>query len=151
MNAVAEPQTHDGSKQEMEGLAFGERVKMNSTRRSLTHKFEISGVVGYIVAGVREDGSLGEIFLHGVGKQGSTIDGFINAWAKTFSYALQYGAPVDKLCDSLAEMRFEPQGSCIGVAEIKEAPSIIAYICRYLLLRFGSPEAAAKYTGQAHV
>jgi ribonucleoside-diphosphate reductase alpha chain len=124
------------------GGAYGQRRAMPDTRKSLNHKFTVAGHDGYIVAGIRDDGTLGEIFIHGIGKQGSAVDGFMQAWARTFSIALQYGAPVDKLCSKLVLMRFEPSGSqrdgtMEGAPEITEAPSVISYICQWLKMRFG--------------
>ena len=52
-----------------------ERRKMPRERESITHKFSIAGHEGYITAGKYEDGSLGEIFLTDIGKEGSTLRG----------------------------------------------------------------------------
>ncbi len=133
---VATPQNHT------DGLAYGERRRMPDTRKSVNHKFTISGHDGYIVAGMRPDGTLGEIFIHGFGKQGSAVDGFMQAWARTFSIALQYGAPVDKLCAKLVLMGFEPSGSqkhgtIEGDPRIDQAPSVISYICQWIHMKFG--------------
>ena len=45
---------------------------MPQERESITHKFRI-GMQGYITAGKYPDGSVGEIFLTDIGKEGSTI------------------------------------------------------------------------------
>ncbi len=140
-------QTHNGTTP----TAFGERQRMPNTRRSVTHHFQVGEVDGTIIAGVRDDGTLGEIFLHNVGKQGSTIDGFIQAFAITFSVALQYGASVDDMCKKLAHMKFEPAGHTVGIPEIPKAPSIIAYICRWLVERFGSADLAVELRSDCHV
>lgn len=132
-------------------IAFGERQRMPHTRSSVTHTFIVGDVAGTIVAGVREDGTLGEIFLHDVGKEGSTLNGFIQAFAITFSIALQHGASVDVLARKLAHMKFEPAGYASGIPEIPQAPSIIAYICRWLVERFGSPALAVELRSDCHV
>src|SRR3954452_7732257 len=49
------------------------RKKMPRERQSITHKFSIGGHEGYITAGMYEDGSVGEIFLTDIGKEGSTL------------------------------------------------------------------------------
>ncbi|HEX8075772.1 MAG TPA: vitamin B12-dependent ribonucleotide reductase, partial [Thermoleophilaceae bacterium] len=57
------------------------RRRMPKERQSLTHKFSIAGHEGYITAGMYEDGSVGEIFLTDIGKEGSTLRGMMNAFA----------------------------------------------------------------------
>src|SRR6185437_1908436 len=49
------------------------RKRMPRERQSLTHKFSIAGHEGYITAGMYDDGSVGEIFLTDIGKEGSTL------------------------------------------------------------------------------
>src|SRR3712207_4848565 len=51
------------------------RKRMPRERKSLTHKFSLGGHEGYITAGMYEDGSVGEIFLTDIGKEGSTLRG----------------------------------------------------------------------------
>ncbi|MFL5824865.1 MAG: vitamin B12-dependent ribonucleotide reductase, partial [Solirubrobacteraceae bacterium] len=51
------------------------RRRMPRERRSITHKFSIGGHEGYITAGMYEDGTVGEIFLTDIGKEGSTLRG----------------------------------------------------------------------------
>ncbi|MFN2521614.1 MAG: vitamin B12-dependent ribonucleotide reductase, partial [Candidatus Limnocylindria bacterium] len=67
------------------------RRRMPQTRESITHKFSIGGHEGYITAGTYEDGTLGEIFLTDIGKEGSTLRGMMNSFATAISIALQYG------------------------------------------------------------
>ena len=52
-----------------------QRKRMPRERESITHKFSIGMQEGYITAGKYEDGSVGEIFLTDLGKEGSTIKG----------------------------------------------------------------------------
>ena len=68
-----------------------------SERQSITHKFSIGGHEGYITAGMYEDGTLGEIFLTDIGKEGSTLRGMMNSFATAISIALQYGVPLETL------------------------------------------------------
>ena len=51
------------------------RKRMPVERQSITHKFSIGGHEGYITAGVYDDGTVGEIFLTDVGKEGSALRG----------------------------------------------------------------------------
>ncbi|MDQ6749765.1 MAG: vitamin B12-dependent ribonucleotide reductase, partial [Actinomycetota bacterium] len=56
-----------------------QRRRMPRERMSITHKFSIAGHEGYITAGMYEDGTVGEIFLTDIGKEGSTLRGMMNA------------------------------------------------------------------------
>src|SRR3712207_7414379 len=66
------------------------RRRMPRERQSVTHKFSLGGHEGYITAGMYEDGTVGEIFLTDVGKEGSTLRGMMNSFATAISIALQY-------------------------------------------------------------
>src|SRR5204863_8549163 len=86
------------------------RKRMPRERQSITHKFSLGGHEGYITAGKYEDGSVGEIFLTDIGKEGSTLRGMMNSFATAVSIALQYGVPLDTLVRKFAYVRFEPEG-----------------------------------------
>ena len=73
------------------------RRRMPRERQSITHKFSIGGHEGYITAGMYEDGTVGEIFLTDIGKEGSTLRGMMNSYATAISIALQYGVPLETL------------------------------------------------------
>src|SRR5258707_13712497 len=87
-----------------------QRKRMPVERQSITHKFSIAGHEGYITAGVYDDGSVGEIFLTDVGKEGSALRGMMNSFATAISIALQYGVPLETLVQKFSYMRFEPEG-----------------------------------------
>jgi ribonucleoside-diphosphate reductase alpha chain len=111
------------------------RRKMPKERESITHKFSIAGHEGYITAGKYEDGSVGEIFLTDIGKEGSTLRGMMNAFATSISIALQYGVPLETLVRKFAYMRFDPEGAT-GNPEVPFAKSMPDYIMRWLASRF---------------
>jgi ribonucleoside-diphosphate reductase alpha chain len=111
------------------------RKRMAQERHSITHKFSLGGHEGYITAGMYEDGSVGEIFLTDIGKEGSTLRGMMNAFATAISIALQYGVPLDKLVQKFSYMRFEPEG-ITNNPEIPFAKSMPDYIMRWLASRF---------------
>ncbi len=112
-----------------------ERRKMPRTRESITHKFSIAGHEGYITAGKYEDGSVGEIFLTDIGKEGSTLRGMMNAFATAISIGLQYGVPLETFVKKFSYMRFDPEG-ITGNPEIPFAKSMPDYIMRWLGSRF---------------
>ena len=111
------------------------RRRMPKERQSITHKFSIGGHEGYITAGMYEDGSVGEIFLTDIGKEGSTLRGMMNAFATSISIALQYGVPLEKLVEKFSYMRFDPEGITQN-PEIPFAKSMPDYIMRWLASRF---------------
>jgi ribonucleoside-diphosphate reductase alpha chain len=111
------------------------RKRMPRERQSLTHKFSIAGHEGYITAGYYADGTVGEIFLTDIGKEGSTLRGMMNAFATSISIALQYGVPLETLVRKFSYMRFDPEG-ITGNPEIPFAKSLPDYIMRWLASRF---------------
>jgi ribonucleoside-diphosphate reductase alpha chain len=111
------------------------RKRMPVERQSITHKFSIGGHEGYITAGVYDDGSVGEIFLTDVGKEGSTLRGMMNSFATAISIALQYGVPLETLVQKFSYMRFDPEGITTN-PEIPFAKSMPDYIMRWLASRF---------------
>jgi ribonucleoside-diphosphate reductase alpha chain len=82
-----------------------------------------------------DDGSVGEIFLTDIGKEGSTLRGMMNAFATAISLSLQYGVPLETLVQKFSYMRFEPEGAT-GNPEIPFAKSMPDYIMRWLASRF---------------
>ncbi len=127
-----------------EGLAAGraeaatapkQRRRMPRERQSITHKFSLGGHEGYITAGMYEDGTVGEIFLTDIGKEGSTLRGMMNSFATAISIALQYGVPLETLVRKFSYMRFEPEGMTTN-PEIPFAKSMPDYIMRWLASRF---------------
>ncbi|HEY5815907.1 MAG TPA: vitamin B12-dependent ribonucleotide reductase [Solirubrobacterales bacterium] len=118
-----------------ETVAAPVRKRMPRERESITHKFSIAGHEGYITAGKYEDGSVGEIFLTDIGKEGSTMRGLLNAFATAISIGLQYGVPLDVFVRKFSYMRFEPEGMTQN-PEIPFAKSMPDYIMRWLASRF---------------
>jgi ribonucleoside-diphosphate reductase alpha chain len=111
------------------------RRRMPRERQSITHKFSVGGHEGYITAGMYEDGTVGEIFLTDIGKEGSTLRGMMNSFATAISIALQYGVPLETLVQKFAYMRFEPEGITQN-PEVPFAKSLPDYIMRWLASRF---------------
>ncbi len=112
-----------------------QRRRMPRERKSITHKFSIGGHEGYITAGMYEDGTVGEIFLTDIGKEGSTLRGMMNSFATAISIALQTGVPLETLVRKFSYMRFEPEGMTSN-PEIPFAKSMPDYIMRWLASRF---------------
>lgn len=117
-------------------LAAGKprRRRLPDERHSVTHKFSVGGHEGYITVGLYEDNSPGEVFIT-MSKEGSTISGFMDAFATSISMALQYGVPLTVLTSKFSHMRFEPSGFT-GNRQIPMAKSIIDYIFRWMAIKF---------------
>ena len=110
------------------------RESLPQTRRSLTHKFAISGHEGYLTIGLFQDGQPGEIFIK-MSKEGSTLSGLIQGFCRAFSLALQHGLSAADAVERFRGMRFEPMGPTSN-PEIPEASSILDYVARYIELNF---------------
>jgi ribonucleoside-diphosphate reductase alpha chain len=125
------------------------RCKLPDTRRSVTHKFSVAGHEGYITVGLYENGKPGEIFIT-LGKAGSTLAGFADAFATAISFSLQHGVELRFLVDKFAHVRFEPSGFT-GNQEIPIAKSIIDYVFRWLAMEFlPEDERPAQATSEDH-
>jgi ribonucleoside-diphosphate reductase alpha chain len=137
---AVDPATLDALIAEAVAKAGPQRHRMPRERRSITHKFSLGGHEGYITAGMYDDGTVGEIFLTDIGKEGSTLRGMMNAFATAISIALQYGVPLEKLVEKFSYMRFEPEGITSN-PEIPFAKSMPDYIMRWLASRFLDTDA----------
>lgn len=135
----------DHAEDAYEGEVGEARRKMPTDRAGTTHKIEITDATdggmyeGYVVANVFDDGSLGEIFIQGFGKEGSTLEGWTQVAAVLFSIALQYQAEFPMLARKLAHMKFPPYGRTSNPA-IPWCSSVPDYIVRWLALQFGTAE-----------
>jgi ribonucleoside-diphosphate reductase alpha chain len=112
------------------------RHALPAVRSSITHKFIVGGMEGYLTIGLHPDGTPGEIFIK-IAKEGSTLSGMCQAFCRAFSLALQFGLPVNEAVARFRDMRFEPMGQTNN-PEIPEASSIVDYVARFLELNFGS-------------
>jgi ribonucleoside-diphosphate reductase alpha chain len=110
------------------------RRRLEDTRRSLTHHFNVAGHEGYLTVGMYEDGAPGELFIT-MSKEGSTIGGLMDSLGTAISVALQYGVPIESLVTKFAHQRFEPQGMTTN-REIPFAKSLVDYIFRWMGMEF---------------
>ena len=119
------------------------RRKLPEERHSLTHKFTVAGHEGYIHAGMYEDGTPGEVFIK-MSKEGTTLSGVMDALALSLSMNLQYGVPLEVLCQKLVGARFEPMGMTTN-KEIPRVTSMMDYLGRWLALKFLTQEKAKAF------
>jgi ribonucleoside-diphosphate reductase alpha chain len=110
------------------------RQKLPRTRTARTFEFRVADCKGFANIGEYADGRPGEIFLT-VSKQGSTLSGIMDAFAKSISYGLQYGVPIRAFVEAFTNMRFEPAGMTDD-PDIRFASSIMDYLFRRLALEY---------------
>jgi ribonucleoside-diphosphate reductase alpha chain len=110
------------------------RQKLPRTRSGRTFEFRVADCKGFATIGEYENGQPGEIFLT-VSKQGSTMAGIMDAFAKSISYGLQYGVPLRAFVEAFTNMRFEPAGMTDD-PDIRFASSIMDYLFRRLALEY---------------
>jgi ribonucleoside-diphosphate reductase alpha chain len=118
------------------------RQKLPRTRTSRTFEFRVADCKGFATIGEYADGRPGEIFLT-VSKQGSTLSGIMDAFAKSISYGLQYGVPMRAFVEAFTNMRFEPAGMTDD-PDIRFVSSIMDYLFRRLALEYLSLEERAE-------
>lgn len=123
------------------------RRRLPDERRSLTHHFSIGGQEGYVTVGLYEDGLPGELFIR-MAKEGSTVSGLMDSFATAVSLALQYGVPLEILCNKFSHTRFEPSGWS-GNPKIGYAKSLMDYLFRWLDLRFLKGEQGILFDPQS--
>lgn len=111
---------------------------MPPERESVTihTRFPDSGFSIYLTIGRYRDGRPGEVFIKNAGKEGSTLQGVIDAWATMFSMGLQAGFTLDELSRKFAGVRFEPRGKTDDPL-VPFAESLVDYVVRAVAVRFG--------------
>jgi ribonucleoside-diphosphate reductase alpha chain len=110
------------------------REKLPRSRKGRTFEFRVADCKGFATIGEYDDGRPGEVFLT-VSKQGSTLAGIMDAFAKSISYGLQYGVPLRAFVEAFTNMRFEPAGMTDD-PEIRFASSVMDYLFRKLAMEY---------------
>jgi ribonucleoside-diphosphate reductase alpha chain len=132
--AIAERVVGEVIGQAVEAPPHPVRRKLSRSRPSRTFEFRVGDCKGYTTIGEYEDGQPGELFLT-VSKQGSTMAGVMDAFAKSISYGLQYGVPIRAFVEAFTNMRFEPAG-ITDDPDIRFAASIMDYLFRRLAIDY---------------
>ena len=128
------------------------RSRRSSTSRSArscraagaakTFEFRVADCKGFVTVGEYDNGQPGEIFIT-VSKQGSTMSGIMDAFAKSISYGLQYGVPLRAFVEAFVNMKFEPAGMTDD-PDMRFAGSIMDYLFRRLALEYLSYDERAE-------
>lgn len=96
---------------------MADRRKLPVTRPATVRKVEACGFDMYVCVGFYPDSpDPGEVFVT-IAKSGSTVAGFVNAWATTVSIAFQHGVPWEVLREKYLHHRFDPSSA--------ECPSLL--------------------------
>jgi ribonucleoside-diphosphate reductase alpha chain len=103
-------------------------------RKSITHRFAVDSMDGYLVVGLYEDGRPGEIFIY-FQEEGTMARGMGQVFAVMTSLALQHGVPLDHIVRRLKGMQFEPRGLTKN-PDIPMTTSIADYVARWLEGKF---------------
>ena len=122
--------------QSVEGFIVRGAVKreLPKRRNSKTYEFSIADLKGFFTVGEYEDGTPGELFIT-VSKQGSTLSGLMDSFARSVSHGLKYGVPLKSYVKTLMNTSYAPSG-VTDDSEIKVATSITDYIFRRLALDY---------------
>lgn len=121
---------------ESEGFIVRGAVKRELPKRrsSKTYEFSIADLKGFFTVGEYEDGTPGELFIT-VSKQGSTLSGLMDSFARSVSHGLKYGVPLKSYVKTQMSTSYAPSG-VTDDPEIKIATSITDYIFRRLALDY---------------
>lgn len=103
-------------------------------RSSKTYEFRVADLKGFFTVGEYEDGTPGELFIT-ISKQGSTLSGLMDSFARSVSHGLKYGVPLKSYVKSLMGTSFAPAG-ITDDKDIRTASSITDYIFRRLALDY---------------
>jgi len=121
------------------GTSIPDKVFPDGDYNALVHKFKIGDMKGWMHWGLKPADNIPyEVFIT-ASKQGSTVDGLLDAVAILISIALQSGVPLEELVDKMRGRRFEPSGLTSN-PKIPTASSILDYLARYAQVKFlGAP------------
>ena len=109
-------------------------VRRQMPRRRIGHTTTVT--IGperfYLTANQRDDGSLGEVFVHW-GKHGSSAAGLVSSYAIALSFGLQHQVPLADLVRAGLDQFFVPNGHTDD-PEIPRVRSAVDYIARRLAI-----------------
>ena len=113
-------------------MAFGVQRHMSRRRSGHTTAVTIGAERFYLTANQRDDGSLGEVFIHW-GKHGTSSAGLVSTYAIALSMGLAHRVPLAELIRPGLDQHFMPNGRT-NDPELPQVCSAIDYIARRLAL-----------------
>ena len=112
------------------------RRSLPARRNHITQKVRIAGQRTLYLS-IHDDEHPAEIFLRLKGSDcSSELIGLYDVIARLMSLALQYGAPLEKVGDLLADAKFAPCGPVSGHDRLKSCTSLPDLIGRHLLVEY---------------
>ena len=123
-------------------MVVGVCRRMPRRRSGHTTTVTIGAERFYLTANQRDDGSLGEVFIHW-GKHGTSAAGLVSTYAVAVSLGLQHQVPLADLIRPGLDLIFVPNGHTDD-PEIPRVRSAVDYIARRLAIDWlPYPERAA--------
>ena len=113
-------------------MPLGVQRRMPRRRSGHTTAVTIGAERFYLIANQRDDGSLGEVFIHW-GKHGTSSAGLVSTYAIALSVGLQHRVPLGELIRPGLGQYFMPNGRTDD-PEIPRVCSAIDYIARRLAI-----------------
>ncbi|HEU0069439.1 MAG TPA: hypothetical protein VFQ26_09315 [Nitrospiraceae bacterium] len=115
---------------------MSQRLALPNRRYPITQKLRIAGQRTLYLS-VQDDEHPAEIFLRLKGSDcSSELIGLYDVIARLISLAMQYGAPLEKVGDLLAGVKFAPCGPVSGHDRVKSCTSLPDLIGRHLLVEY---------------
>ena len=112
------------------------RRPLPARRNHITQKVKVAGQRTLYIS-IHDDEEPAEIFLRVKGPDcSSELIGLYDVIARLMSIALQYGAPLEKVGDLLADAKFAPCGPVFGHDRLKSCTSLPDLIGRHLLVEY---------------
>lgn len=116
-------------------------------RNGVTRKVHIGRLVGYVTVNEWPEesafaGMPREVFVHGFGGFGSTLQGLMDTFGILLSLSLQRGVELRTLAHKLARYHMDPHGETDD-PEIPWAWSIPDYVITLLVYRYGDDKLIA--------
>lgn len=112
------------------------RAKLPPKRPLVHHQLGIGGHSVHLSIGLRGDGAPGEVFLD-VHKEGAPLRALLTSLARVTSLALQRGATVAEVANSLRGEDGGPAGDVEGHDAVTAATSIPDLVAQVLAADFG--------------
>jgi ribonucleoside-diphosphate reductase alpha chain len=113
------------------------RERLPDDTNARKHRVKIGSAKMYIIPSFYPDGRLGEIFINGLGMEGSTLSGMMDALLTAVSIGLQYGVPLEVYAEKFIGTSFPPKGFTSD-KKIPSCTSLPDYVFRYLDMAFGN-------------
>lgn len=113
------------------------RELLPARRQQETIHGKIGGQSFFLSFGEYADGSLGEVWLEAA-KEGTFLRGIVGSLARSFSVAIQCGADLRCMVESLKGLNFPPNGDVLGDsgAVLGRCTSVVDWVAQEIHVRY---------------